>query len=123
MANDHSNTDMQQHLPVTPVAFEILLALGTEDRHGYSIMQDVAERTNGNLLLHPGTLYRTMSRLLESGLIEELDERPDPDIDDERRRYYRITTLGRKVAAAEAARLEKQLATARARKILKARRV
>ena len=110
--------DIMLCLPVTPVAFEVLLSLSGDDRHGYSIMQDVSKRTGGAMVLHPGTLYRTVARLLEGGRIEELDERPDPKMDDERRRYHRITELGRKVAAGEAARLEIQVATARARHLL-----
>ncbi|MFP5378794.1 MAG: PadR family transcriptional regulator [Vicinamibacteria bacterium] len=107
-------------LPLTPVAFEILLALADEDRHGYSIMQEVAQRSGGAVALHAGTLYRALARLLESALIEELDERPARG-DDERRRYYRLTARGRAVAAAEAARLAGQVEAARVRRLLKAR--
>lgn len=107
-------------LPLTPVAFEILLALADQDRHGYSIMQEVDERSGGAVTLHAGTLYRALARLLESALIQELDERP-AEGDDERRRYYRLTPHGRAVAAAEAARLASQLDAARARRILKVR--
>jgi DNA-binding PadR family transcriptional regulator len=108
-------------LPLTPVAFEILLALADGERHGYSIMREVADRSGGAVTLHPGTLYRALARLLESGLIEELDERPDPDHDDERRRYYRLTARGIAVARAEAERIAGQLAAARSRKLLKGR--
>jgi DNA-binding PadR family transcriptional regulator len=94
--------------------FHILVALADHDRHGYSIMQDIAARTDGQIKLSPSTLYSAIKRLLESGLIEELDERPDPEHDDERRRYYRITKAGRKAALAEARRLERLLADARA---------
>ena len=100
-------------LPLTPVAFEILLSLGEEDRHGYHIMQAVERRTDGRITLHAGTLYRALARLVDVGLIEELDERPDPATDD-RRRYYRLTDFGRQVARAEAARLESQVRAARA---------
>jgi DNA-binding PadR family transcriptional regulator len=105
-------------LPLTPVAFEILLALADGEQHGYSIMREVAARSAGAVTLHPGTLYRALARLLESGLIEELDERPDPKNDDERRRYYRLTDRGIAVARAEAHRLWSQVAAARSRKLL-----
>ncbi len=107
-------------LPLTPVAFEILLALAGEDRHGYSIMQEVEHRSGGAVALHTGTLYRALARLLESELIEELDERPARG-DDERRRYYRLTPRGRAVAVAEATRLAGQVEAARARRLLRAR--
>jgi DNA-binding PadR family transcriptional regulator len=100
--------------------FHILVALAGQDRHGYSIMQDVAARTNGAIILSPGTLYGAMRRLLEEGLIRELKsheltERPEPDLNnDERRRYYRITPQGQAAARAEAARLEQMLLQARA---------
>jgi DNA-binding PadR family transcriptional regulator len=102
-------------LPLTPVAFEILLALAEGEQHGYSIMREVERRSAGAVTLHPGTLYRALARLLESGLIEELDQRPDPAHDDERRRYYRVTERGREVGRAEALRLESQLSAARTR--------
>ena len=94
--------------------FHILVALADRDRHGYAIMQDIAERTSGQIQLSPSTLYSAIKRLLEAGLISELAERPDPAHDDERRRYYRITEEGRRAALEEAARLEKLLADARA---------
>jgi len=94
--------------------FHILVALSGCDRHGYSILQEIAERTGGKVRLSPSTLYSAIKRLLEEGLIEELDERPDPEHDDERRRYYRLTTAGRKAALAEARQLEELLADARA---------
>ncbi len=106
------------HLPLTPVAFEILLALADGEQHGYRIMQEVEARSGGRVTLHAGTLYRALARLLESGLIDELDERPAQG-DDERRRYYRLTPLGIAVAKAEADRLASQLASARARRLLK----
>ena len=104
--------DPERFLPLTAVVFEILLALADGERHGYDVMQDVERRTGGQIVLHAGTLYRALSRLLEQGLIEELDERPDPG-GDERRRYYRLTPLGRAVARAEAARLASQVDAAR----------
>ena len=94
--------------------FHILVSLADQDRHGYAIMQDVHARTNGQLRLGPGTLYGSIKRLLHDGLIEELDERPDPENDDVRRRYYRITTRGRKAAIEESSRLAKLLRQARA---------
>lgn len=100
-------------LPLTPVAFEILLALANGEQHGYRIMQDVEARTGGRITLHAGTLYRALARLLEHELIEELSERPDPASTDGRRRYYRLTARGLAVARAEAARLADQVAAAR----------
>src|SRR5437868_14003083 len=100
-------------LPLPSATFHILVALAEGDRHGYAIMQDVAAGTRGRLKLNPGTLYTTIRRLLEQGLVIELDERPDPEEDDERRRYYRLTDMGRNVAKAEAARLQQALAFAR----------
>jgi DNA-binding PadR family transcriptional regulator len=95
-------------------ALHILLAVADRERHGYAIMQDVLARTDGKVRLGPGTLYGSIKRLLDDGLIEELDERPDGDDDDVRRRYYRITRLGRKAAAAESERLAILLKHARA---------
>ena len=108
----------ESFLPLTPVAFEILLALADGERHGYSILQEVETRSGGAVSLHAGTLYRALARLLESDLIEEL-ESPDPRHDDERRRYYRLTARGITVARAEVGRLEGQLAAARTRRLLK----
>jgi DNA-binding PadR family transcriptional regulator len=108
-------------LPLTPVAFEILLALADGEQHGYSIMREVERRSAGSVVLHPGTLYRALARLLESGLIEELDQRPNLENDDERRRYYQLTATGIAVARAEAERLAGQLAAARQRRLLKGR--
>ena len=99
-------------LPLTPVVLEIALALAAGERHGYEIMQEVERRTDGQIALHPGTLYRALGRLLDQGLIEELDERPSPG-DDERRRYYRLTPLGQAVARAEVDRLARQVSAAR----------
>ena len=99
--------------PLQPAAFHILVALATGDRHGYAIMQDVAQRTDGKLKLNPGTLYTNIRRLLDQGFIVELEERPDPEDDDERRRYYRLTKTGRAAARAEMARLERMVAFAK----------
>jgi DNA-binding PadR family transcriptional regulator len=101
-------------LPLPVAMFHILVAVADRDRHGYAIMQDVAARTNGALKLSPGTLYGSIKRMLEEGLIVELSERQRPDDDDERRRYYRITTFGRSVAQAEATRLATLLRQAKA---------
>lgn len=113
---------VERFLPLTPVAFEVLLALADGDQHGYAVMLEVEQRTGGAIKLHAGSLYRVLNRLLDTGLIEELDERPDRESDDERRRYYRITLLGQAVAREEAKRLESQVAAARARKFLKGSR-
>jgi DNA-binding PadR family transcriptional regulator len=102
-------------LPLTPPVFHILLALADEERHGYGIMQDVARQTNDALQLGPGTLYGCLKRMLAAGLVEESDERPDPELDDERRRYYRMTTLGRSTVRAEASRLAGAVEAAKAR--------
>ncbi|MCW5875343.1 MAG: helix-turn-helix transcriptional regulator [Anaerolineales bacterium] len=104
-------------LPLTPAVFHILLALMDEERHGYGIMKEVEAQTQGEMLLRPGTLYQAIKRMLELGLIEESDERPDPALDDERRRYYRISALGRKAAAAEAERLRKLLQLASSKQL------
>jgi DNA-binding PadR family transcriptional regulator len=100
-------------LPLPTAVFHILVALADRDRHGYSIMQDVASRTDGNVRLSAGTLYSSIRRMLEAGMIEELRESPDPDSQDERRRYYRVTRFGRLVAMAEARRLSDLLSQAR----------
>lgn len=101
-----------QPLPVA--TFHILMALADEDRHGYAVIQEVSARTNGQVVLGAGTLYRSIQRMIEQGLIQEVDERPAPEFDDERRRYYRITRYGRQVAEAEAARLTDLVKLARA---------
>ena len=108
--------DPESLLPLPPAAFHILMALADEDRHGYAIMEFVAERTRGSVRLSPGTLYRTIQRLLEQGLIREVEsrERPAPENDDERRRYYRLTAFGGAAARAEARRLAGLVRLARA---------
>jgi len=106
-------------LPLTPAALHILLALADEERHGYGIMKEVEGRTGGEVRLGPGTLYGSIKRMLADGLIEESDERPDPGLDDQRRRYYRITDFGRRVAGAEAERLQGLIDAARAKKLLR----
>lgn len=109
------NSDVNALLPLPPATFHILVALADDDRHGYAIMLDVAERTGGTLKLSAGTLYRSIQRMLEQGLISEVRHRPAREDDDERRRYYRITTFGTAVARAEARRLADMLKLARAR--------
>jgi DNA-binding PadR family transcriptional regulator len=106
--------DVSQLLPLPPVTFHILLALADGDRHGYAIIQEVAARTNGDLVLSAGTLYRSIHRMLEQGLIVERRERPAPEEDDERRRYYRITRFGTETAKAETRRLAQLVRLARA---------
>jgi DNA-binding PadR family transcriptional regulator len=108
----------EDFLPLHRDTFHVLVSLADRDRHGYSILLDVAERTGGALRLSPSSLYASIKRLMDQGLIEELAERPDPDEDDERRRYYRLTRLGRKVAEVEARRLERLLSDARAMGLL-----
>jgi len=110
--------DANAFLPLPPTTFHILLAVALEDRHGYAIMQDVERRTGGELRLSAGTLYRTIQRLLDQGLIRETRERPAPELDDERRRYYRITPLGTGVAQAEARRMTELVRMARAQGLL-----
>ena len=102
MVSDPSPDSM---LPLQPAAFHILMALADAERHGYAIIQEVAARTNGDVRLSAGTLYRSIQRMLEQGLLEEVRQRPAPELDDERRRYYRITPFGTAVARAEVQRL------------------
>lgn len=108
----------EDFLPLTPGYFEILLTLAAGESHGYAIMQQVEERTGGRVKLLPGTMYRAFHRLGEMGLIVEADERPDPELDDQRRRYYRLTELGRAVAAAEAERLAASVRVAEATELI-----
>jgi DNA-binding PadR family transcriptional regulator len=109
--------DPRDFLPLTPAIAHILLALADEDRHGYAIMQEVERMTDGAVRMGPGTLYGTIKRMLASGLLQELDARPDPRIDDERRRYYRATPLGAAVLAAETERMAALLGAARAKRV------
>ena len=105
-------------LPLTPAVFHILLALADSERHGYGIMQEVALRTDGTMRMGPGTLYGSIKRMLADGLIEAAGERPDPTMDDERRRYYRLTDFGHRVLQAEARRLEQVVHIAYMKRIL-----
>ena len=106
-------------LPLTPAVFHILIALADGETHGYAIMQEVSRRSGGSVRLGPGTLYGAISRLLEDGLIEESDERPDPEMDDTRRRYYRLTNFGGRVLAAETERLAGLVRAARSTKVIR----
>jgi DNA-binding PadR family transcriptional regulator len=111
-------TDPDAQLPLRPAVFHILVALSEGERHGYGIMRQVAEDTGGSLQLGPGTLYGCLQRMLAADLVEESDWRPDPQLDDERRRYYRISRFGTQVVRAEAKRLDAAVMAARARKLL-----
>src|SRR6478609_1372247 len=109
-----ADASLESLLPLPTAVFHILIALADRDRHGYSIMQDVAARTDGKVQLSAGTLYSSIRRMLEQGLIEELSDSPDPSSTDERRRYYRLSRFGKRVAAAEVERLRGLLQQARA---------
>ena len=106
--------DADALLPLPPATFHILMAVTDDDRHGYAIIQEIAARTNGSLRMSAGTLYRSIQRMLEQDLIVEVHERPAPELDDERRRYYRITKFGAAVARAETRRLQDLVRLARA---------
>ena len=115
------NRSPEHFLPLTPAMFHILLALADRERHGYDIMREVDERTERTVRLGPGTLYGSIKRMLADGLIEEMDERPDSELDDERRRYYRLTDFGHRIAVAEAERLAALVKMARTKKLLSTR--
>ena len=108
----------ESFLPLTPAVFHIMLALTDGEQHGYAIMQSVQDATEGRMRMGPGTLYGTIKRMIADGLIEESAERPDPARDDERRRYYRLSGFGLKVAALEANRLETLVRSARRKNLL-----
>jgi DNA-binding PadR family transcriptional regulator len=114
-----SDATLRPHdmLPLTPAVFHILLALADGEKHGYSIMQEVARITDGTIQMGPGTLYGTIKRMLEAHMIEETDERPDPAMDDERRRYYRLTAFGERVAQAEVDRLSRLINIAQSKRL------
>jgi DNA-binding PadR family transcriptional regulator len=114
----NAGRDPERLLPLTPAVFHILLALADGERHGYGVMQEVALRTDGKLRMGPGTLYGSIKRMLAEGLIMESGERPDPALDDERRRYYRLTDFGQRVAKAEAQRLMQLLRVAHSKRLL-----
>ena len=105
-------------LPLPPVWFHLLLALAHQERHGYALMRDVAAESGGRIALGPGTLYGALKRLLALRLVSESDHRPDPEMDDQRRRYYRLTSLGRRVLAAEAARHASLVQLAQTKRVL-----
>src|SRR5215218_2121760 len=105
-------------MTLRPVEFHILLALAADERHGYALLQEVASLTEGELQLEPGTLYRALHRMLKDGWVVESTRRPAADVDDERRRYYRLTPLGRRLAAAEADRLWRLITVARSCRLL-----
>jgi DNA-binding PadR family transcriptional regulator len=107
------SNDLHKRLPLSPAAFSILLALKSGEKHGYAILREVSQQPEGAQKLLPGTLYNLLKRMLEDGWVEELDERPDPQLDDERRRYYRLTGIGEEIAGLEAERLEKLVRLAR----------
>lgn len=108
----------EEFLPLTPAVFNILLALAEGEKHGYGIMLEVEVNTNGRVVMGPGTLYGSIKRMLKAGLIEESDERADPEMDDQRRRYYRLTDLGRRTLRMEAERLASQVQLAKVKKLL-----
>jgi DNA-binding PadR family transcriptional regulator len=110
--------DPEALLPLRPAVFHILLALSDGDLHGYGIMQEVAEHSAGQIKLGPGTLYGTIKRLLAQRLISETDERPDPELDDERRRYYRLTDFGQQVLRAEVRRISKMVSVAQSKRLI-----
>jgi DNA-binding PadR family transcriptional regulator len=105
-------------LPLTPGMFQVLIALADGEKHGYAIIKEVTRRTEGEVSLSAGTLYAIIRRFVQEGVVAESAERPDPALDDERRRYYRLTEFGRDVAQAEAARMETVLGMARAKKLI-----
>jgi DNA-binding PadR family transcriptional regulator len=107
--------DPQSYLPLTPASFQILVAMADGEKHGYAIIKEVARRTDGKVRLRAGTLYAALKRLVGDGLVVESAERPDPALDDERRRYYRLTRRGHAVALAEADRMSETLRQARAK--------
>lgn len=115
MSSDITNPEDQ--LPLSPIVFHMMLALADGEKHGYRIMKAVEEDTDGQMTIRVGSLYGTIRRMIDAGLIEETDERPDPELDDERRRYYRLTGLGEKVLSAEVKRLDHLLALARQRRV------
>jgi DNA-binding PadR family transcriptional regulator len=111
--------ETESFLPLTPAMFHILLALADGEKHGYAVLKEVARRTGNQVRLSAGTLYGNLARLESTGLIAESDWRPEVVLDDERRRYYRLTEFGREVAVAEAERMEQALVQARAKKLLR----
>ena len=113
----------ESFIPLTPAVFHILLALADGEKHGYAIMQEVEAISSDQIKMGPGTLYGSIKRMIANGLIEEVDERPDPNLDDQRRRYYRLTGLGNTVLSAEAQRLVVLLERARTKQVLAIRQL
>ena len=113
-----STQNPESFIPLTPAVFHILLALADGEKHGYAIMQEVEAISHDQIKMGPGTLYGSIKRMIASSLIEEVDERPDPQLDDQRRRYYRLTGLGVAVLNEEATRLESLLERARTKQVL-----
>jgi DNA-binding PadR family transcriptional regulator len=118
-----STPEMDELLPLTTTVFHILLSLADQERHGYGIMQEVEAMTQGQIQMGPGTLYGSIKRMLSADLIEESGERPDPEQDDERRRYYRLTTLGRRALGAETRRLSDLVKVAQSKRVVGSREV
>lgn len=116
MANTLNNPE--DLIPLTPAVFNILLALADGEKHGYGIMLEVEANTHGQITMGPGTLYGSIKRMLKASLIEESDARPDPDVDDQRRKYYRLSGLGQRTLRLEAERLASQVQVARAKNLL-----
>ena len=113
-----TRAESEEMPPLTPAVFHVLLALVDGESHGYAIMQEVTENTKGRIKMGPGTLYGTIKRLLEARMIEESDERPDPEMDDERRRYYRLTAIGQRAVKAEALRYAAMAEVARRKRLI-----
>jgi DNA-binding PadR family transcriptional regulator len=115
-----SASDARDHLPLKPVDFLILLALSGGERHGYALMREIADRTDGAVRLEAGNFYRSIRRMLQDAVLVESERRPAPDLDDERRKYYALTPLGRRVMAAEALRLRALVRFAESKRIIRA---
>ena len=115
---DSASQEPRSFLPLTPVVFHILMALSTEDRHGYAIIKEVEASTEGRVLIQTGTLYQAIKRLLDAGLIRSAESKMDPKLDDERRRYYALSGIGKKVLSEEAMRLERMVSLAHAKQVL-----
>jgi DNA-binding PadR family transcriptional regulator len=118
--SQNDNLDLEQILPLPTATFHILISLARHENHGYAIMLDIEQSTNGRFTIGPGTLYTSNKRMLKAGWIEESNDRPDPELDDERRRYYRLTGLGRRVTQAETERFSHTLELARSAGVLTA---
>jgi DNA-binding PadR family transcriptional regulator len=120
--NARAPEGLEGYLPLTPAVLDIMVALGDEELHGYAIMQEVRRRTDGQRRLAPGTLYRSLKQMEQRGWVAQSEERPEPSLDDERRRYYRLTEFGRRVALAEVERLEGLVGAARLKGFIRSAR-